>query len=146
MKRGIFGLTLALILAACGGDGDGPTSPGSTPIPSGTYSVNAVTQTNTCGPGLDEDLLEAIDGQQVQVRRDGDNYSIGFDVFIPATVNGDNLRASTVFTVTAGSATLSFDWDFSSDRRTFDGTIDVDVRANNGETCRLTFLTHGEKV
>jgi hypothetical protein len=96
---------IAAVALACGGGG-GPTSPNSPSI-AGTYLINASTVTNTCGPGLDQELLVEIDDHSIQIRRDGNNYTIGFDVFIPATVSGNNLHATQVLTFARASMVRS---------------------------------------
>lgn len=136
---------LPAVALACSGGGS-PTGPDELPIQAGTYFVNATTVTNTCGSGLDQVFLDEIDDHEIQIRRNGSNYSIGFDVFIPATVNGDNLTATQTFTVTGGTAILTFNWTFSENRESFDGTIDVDIQLEGGGACSLSFLTHGERL
>jgi hypothetical protein len=141
MKRLVS--TIALLALACN-DGGGPTGPNSPSI-AGTYFVNATTITNTCGPGLDQELLEIIDESFVEVRRDGNSYTVGFDTFILAVVNGNNLHATQTLTFSEGTGVVTFDWDFSSSGQSFDGTIEVVINVITGESCTLSFLTHGER-
>ncbi len=140
LKGMIYALMAAMAIACS--DGGGPTSPEASIT--GTYLVNASTVTNTCGPGLDEELLVEIDDHFIQVRRDGNNYTIGFDTFITATVSGNSLHATQTLTFDEGTAALTFDFEFTSDGQSFNGTIDVDITAG-AESCDIRFNVHGER-